>query len=494
MNTTSALDGLLYIRDGYLSARWNFAYAVGSRVDAPAGIGRAVTLDYGFLSARPAYDSGISGFATFNASQRQATREVLASIAEVAGLRFTESTGQAAGQTALSFGQSSQSAGQAGYAYAPSYSYRWSGGDRLLTQVSAQNIGGDVWINRNIAWSSGDWAPGGSGYGTLLHEIGHALGLKHPFERDTAAGFTLDPALDNAAHTVMSYDEAPNMQIVEVQGTRSSYSWTWHALEPSTLMPLDIEALQYLYGANRATRSGNDRYQWSLNEELLETIWDGGGTDRIDCSNQRYACVIDLNPGRYSSIALRQTDAELRTGLDLPTWFNAALPAGVYNGRNNLAIASGCVIEDASGGSGNDTLTGNTANNRLEGGAGADRLSGGAGNDTLVGGAGADNLTGGAGRDLFDFNALGELGLGGQRDLITDFKRDEDKIDLSSIDARPDQTGDQKFAWVTAFTITPGQVRFANGIVYLNTDRDTAAEYEIALTGIKTLADSDFLL
>ena len=48
------------------------------------------------------------------------------------------------------------------------------------------------------------------------------------------------------------------------------------------------------------------------------------------------------------------------------------------------------LIENAEGGSGNDTLYGNAAANTLRGGAGNDKLCGLAGKDTLVGGKGAD--------------------------------------------------------------------------------------------------------
>jgi serralysin len=72
----------------------------------------------------------------------------------------------------------------------------------------------------------------------------------------------------------------------------------------------------------------------------------------------------------------------------------------------------------------------------------------------------------------------------------------QDKIDLSTIDANTLLAGDQAFAFVTNFTTTAGQVRYSGGIVYINTDTDTAAEFEIALTGVvpASLAATDFLL
>ena len=152
------------------------------------------------------------------------------------------------------------------------------------------------------------------------------------------------------------------------------------------------------------------------------------------------------------------------------------------------------------GTAGNDVLGGSTGNDLLGGLAGKDVIYGGRGNDTLLGGAGSDRLTGGAGNDRFKFAALADLGLSATaRDVITDFKRGADKIDLSAIDTNSTKAGDQAFSWVKSFTATAGQARFAadgkgNGIVYLNTDKDIAAEYEIMLTGVTTLAATDLVL
>lgn len=392
--TTNALNGLLAIRDGDATARWNFPDAVGSAYSNPAGIGRAVSLTYSFLSSVPTYDAE-SGFRAFSTAQVTATRQVLASIAEVANVRFTETTG--VGQ--LTFANSAQGAGWGGYSYLPSYGYNYNGSG-TITAVQADPLSGDVWLNHQSDWSSTDWVRGGQGYVTLLHEIGHALGLKHPFEADSASGYVLATALDNEAHTVMSYTAAPKSTLLKVTGTATSYSWQEYTLSPSTLMPLDLEALQYLYGANTSTRTGNNTYQWGVNAEILETIWDAGGVDTIDASNQTLASVINLTAGSYSSIALRQTDAQKRQALDLPSWFTQPLPTDLYDGNNNLAIAKGVTIEHAKGGGGSDRITGNAAHNQLSGGAGNDILNGGTGNDTLEGGTGNDHMTGGVGNDL----------------------------------------------------------------------------------------------
>jgi len=167
-------------------------------------------------------------------------------------------------------------------------------------------------------------------------------------------------------------------------------------------MSYDIAALQYLYGTNSSTRAGNTVYSWSVNQELLETMWDGGGVDTIDCANQTLRCVVNLTAGAFSSIGLRQTDAEIRAALDLPDWFTETLDADTYNGSNNLCIAFNCAIENAVGGSAADALTGNALANTLSGAAGNDTLLGAAGADSLLGGAGDDSLNGGTGNDRMD--------------------------------------------------------------------------------------------
>lgn len=383
--TTNPLDALLFVRDGHATSRWNFPAAVGTPVADPGGLGTGVSLGYSFLDAVPGYATtgyieAITGFNTFDAHLRQATASALASIQEIIGVSFVP-TSSGLGQ--ITFGLSTQPPGQGGYAYGPGYGYSYSSATATISSVTENAAAGDVWLNANTHWIETDWLAGGSAYATLLHEMGHALGLKHPFEA-TANGFTLDSAFENTSHTVMSYHQAPQSTVVSVSGTPSGFSWQTSPVQPSTLMPMDIEALQYLYGANTSTRTGDDIYQWANHADLLHTIWDASGFDTIDCANQTLTCLIDLTPGSYSSIGLRQTDAELRLGLDLPSWFTEALPTDIYNGSNNLAIAKGVLIESAIGGTANDTITGNTLANTLAGLGGNDRLGGGDGFDTAV--------------------------------------------------------------------------------------------------------------
>lgn len=127
-----------------------------------------------------------------------------------------------------------------------------------------------------------------------------------------------------------------------------------------------------------------------------------------------------------------------------------------------------------------------------------DTLTGGAGNDILVGGIGKDLLAGGAGNDTFDFNALSEMGsLSTTRDVISDFVRGQDKIDLSTLDANTTTVTNDAFIYlgnVANFT-GAGQLRFSGGVLYGNTDtNNSTAEFAIQLTGTAALAVSDFVM
>lgn len=295
------------------------------------------------------YTAGVESLSAFNADQKYAVKGIFAKISNFTNLSFSEmaETSSSAGDIRL-MNSNNASVVSTAEAYYPS--------------VNAN--GGDVWVGPNPTFS----APimGTYAYFAYVHELGHALGLNHPHESSISTGLEQD----QAKYSVMSYRSYFNESITG-----------GYALEygPSNLMLNDIAALQVLYGAdfNYKDTNGdgniNDTYKWADKQQIFETIYDAGGIDTIDASNQSQAVVIDLNPGKFSTIGYK-----------------------IYNGqtysRDYLAMAyevkdaNGNVvnyIENATGTALNDTLIGNAANNTLAGGMGSDTLYGGDGNDKL---------------------------------------------------------------------------------------------------------------
>ncbi|GAA3717999.1 hypothetical protein GCM10022268_28030 [Sphingomonas cynarae] len=184
-------------------------------------------------------------------------------------------------------------------------------------------------------------------------------------------------------------------------------------------------------------------------------------------------------------------------------------------GAGNDTLNGGSGEDILYGRAGNDTLIGDTYDDYLDGGDGDDFLDGGNNEDTLIGGAGndildgggnEDILTGGSGRDIFRFSKAGDTGVSRlTRDVITDFVRGEDRIDLSLIDANTRVNGDQAFTLLTGanakFT-APGQLRVVyqviDGVTHTilegSTDTGSLAEFTIDLVGHFTLTPSDFML
>ncbi|HMN88008.1 MAG TPA: M10 family metallopeptidase C-terminal domain-containing protein [Bauldia sp.] len=132
------------------------------------------------------------------------------------------------------------------------------------------------------------------------------------------------------------------------------------------------------------------------------------------------------------------------------------------------------------------------------GGTDNDTLNGGADDDRLTGGTGKDSLTGGTGRDTFDFNAIAETGKGAKRDVILDFKRGQDRIDLDTIDANTKANGNQDFKFIGAsrFHKKPGELHILKQgktlIVEGDVNGDGKADFQIQLNKLSVLKLADF--
>lgn len=392
--------------------------------------------------------------------------------------------------------------------------------------------GGDIFLGK----AGRSPTPGNYDWTTILHEVGHALGLKHPHDK---GGLGVMPSVyDAMAFSVMSYRSHPD------QSFDSGYTnGRWDFAQ--TYMTRDIAALQAMYGADYTTNSGDTVYRWTpasgttwINgkaaitpgaNRIFLTIWDGGGEDTYDLSAYRHGTWIDLNPGEGSLMSMKQRAHLSDTTRANKTLYNALLHDGDTRSLVENVIGSAgkdCIVGNDAvnrlwagagndtifGGRGDDLLYGDTGTDNLDGGAGADRLYGGAQGDTLTGGSGDDILVGGPGRDLlfggsghdiFRFGTpLDTLPNSQDRIVGADGKVFDapgaaagDRIDVSALDADTTRDGNQSFRWGGTMGTGTGFLWVADEGDWIglsgNTDIDAAPEFRVRIESFGLIA-ADF--
>jgi serralysin len=313
-------------------------------------------------------------------------------------------------------------------------------------------------VNLYRANAQGGWTIGESNPRKLMHELLHTIGLDHPGPYNGDRADYESQALfyqDSQQYTVMSY------WLAGVTG--ADHETGGIAYCASTPLLYDVASLQYLYGANLTTRTGDTVYGFhstagrevfdlSLHPQSVFTIWDAGGRDTLDLSGYAAPSVIDLHQGAF-------------------------MDAGGLT--DNMTIAFGAVIEQAIGGAGGDLIAGNDVTNRLSGGGGADVF-----------------VYTGADAQMWTPRSDGKKML---PDFLADFTSGTDRIDLSAIDANGGTAANEAFHFIgtAAFGHVAGELRWevvaGRSWIMADMDGNGLADLQIT-TASQALTAADFIL
>ena len=322
------------------------------------------TLNYSFMSSTDI--SGLSGTNATGATvvtdpEKTAITSALNYLSSMLNVTFTDVTGTTTAAD-ISFGQNTQNA-SAGYANPP----HGNGSNATSYLFLAKNASSNPQDSTTTAFN-----PGTYGWETIIHEIGHTLGLKHPGNYNAGGGGASGPflptATDNRRYSIMSYHDPADAGIVTQTGNYLQAS----VLNPTSYMTYDIEALQFLYGVNSnptgdaATALTTAQTTTFTNSfKGFETLWTPTGAT-LDASAVNNKSIIDLRSGAYSSINEQAKPAKSAGAY--------TVKYQTYDGVNNVGLTYGSTITTAKGGGGDDVIYASTYSATIDGGAGQNTL------------------------------------------------------------------------------------------------------------------------
>ena len=374
--------------------------------------GQDLTITYSIISTNSVFHSNYLGDLGFdvhenvvNASSAMVTAvdKAFDLISQYTGITFVKVTETSTQCGDIRVGVTNSSDVPSGFSVGGSYFDIFTGGSLWYSSDNA-----DIWINSGVA----DFSTGGSGYMTILHEIGHSLGLKHPHSIVNNPSDWVSPALsvtyDHLGYSIMSYRDYPGDGYEGAGEGHSVKNSTGDDFYNYTFMTYDIWALRYLYSYDGSSYStpditndesygiggtGNNTYTISgTNITGSFSIFDTGGVDTLDFSGQSLSSTINLHQtlSYIGSSVINYDSGEYYTGLII----------GIY-------YVGG--IENVNAGSGNDIITCSSAANVINGGSGIDIVNSIASGDTINGNDGNDGfnvsnngftlIDGGAGTD-----------------------------------------------------------------------------------------------
>jgi Ca2+-binding RTX toxin-like protein len=490
--------------------------------------GEPVIVTYSFPTSLPSYDVSIGGFTAatvasfqpFTATEQTEAIQALGEWSAASGLIFLQ---VAPGEGDINFQNID-------FNTTSNPSYAGAGGIGFYpfgdwNSFSYPNFSGDLDSSGEVFMNSQFLTAGSVNYGTLMHEIGHAIGLKHPTEvvTDYAANPVVvhDQVLssDDPTRTIMATvgdgTSGANAHLLQLDkdaaadiygpagtggvyttsasGTNSVSTWSWDATT-ETLTQTAVTTGETIRGTsvndviNGST--GDDRLFGLAGNNVLyglagnDSLYGGTGTDQLigGTGDDNYYVssstdTIVENPGEGNDSVYSTVSFTLPQNVEVLSLFGQGL-TGTGNDQGDSIFGDG------------------TYATTLIGGAGNDYIVGGSGNDTIAGGGGVDLMYGGGGADTFVFKALTDAPVGSSLTTIGDFEEGIDKIDLSAIKT----TGGQPLTFVgtNPFSHTAGELHqvtsFSNTIVEGDVNGDGVADFQIELYGTPTLQAIDFVL
>ncbi len=344
-----------------------------------------------------------------------------------------------------------------------------SGIENVTGSAFNDKLGGDGAVNVLIGGAGNDQINGRAGADTMIGGAG-----RDEYWIDTADDKIMEDTgggNDTAYVSVNFYTMAANLERVELTG--SAYYATGN--DGDNALGGRGSGYHDLRGG-----AGNDKLFGGAGQDDL---WGGTGNDTY------YINHISDQPIEYAN---EGDDRAIST---------ITFELGGNSGNVEGLILSGSA---AIGGKGNalaNTIIGNTGANLLQGMAGRDTLRGGKGDDVLSGGLGGDWLIGGEGADMFRFG--GDFPASGERDLIEDFVRGTDHVQLEryyygGIGSPVGALAPDEFTTGTAATTANQNLIYntSTGVLFYDADGNGAqAMIAIALFAGKPALDaSDFLL